>query len=284
LIRSAWKALKLLAGYGALRPQRVDLLAQLGDDFLVALLGRHAEQVVEQRQQRASLALDLLVLAGQLADRRIVAGHAYARRNERLLHGAAAHRLAEPERLAERRCIVRPLAGEHAHVGLDNVADPGLRSGAGRSILLIGVERRRQQHLDRLLEFPRGLVGLAGLGETHGDCSAGQGRIEVPFAEAGDHPRKVCLRRLQALGQIAGIVEHVDAAGVHLQIVFPALVPGPSGLIQLPIYVCRLLPTPLHIEEAGKIVQAAHQVVGVGCEFQLAINPVGDARQFSAST
>ena len=89
----------LLPGLAAFGAKRLDRRAGRLDDLLVPLARRQRQRIVESAELCGDLLGEVLLLAHELGERRVVRHHAGARRRQRLLHRLPADRVREAEGL-----------------------------------------------------------------------------------------------------------------------------------------------------------------------------------------
>ena len=165
--------------------QLVDIRPQALHLRFGAFFRRRGQHIVEDAEQRIDLLLEVLVLAGELGERRVARHHARARGGKRLLHRSPPHRIGELQRLADHFGGHRR-AREDADVTFHDIAHPGVAQRGDCRVVDITTTQCRDEDRHGLLEFRDRLGLLAGVPQTDGEEATRQGGAEMLLAIVRD--------------------------------------------------------------------------------------------------
>src|SRR5262249_26116750 len=228
--------------------------------LIVALIRRQSQQIVDLAERGADLLAEILLVAHELGERRVLRYHARARIGERLLHRAAADGIGKPECLDGDVVRLRRIAGEHGDIGLDCALQPRApRRDNGRIVA------RPRGYRDGGLEFADRVGVAAGPRIATGERTARRRGIEAVGAGAAH----LLLDQRRGGGDsgvdLPGCVERGNARAVQFEYFTLLRRPLRRGLVELRVIFACLLHLPLqheNVAEARKNRRAQRRFIG----------------------
>ena len=244
--------------------QRVDRSVDRLDALVVALSRRQRQHVVQRPELSIHLLAEVLLLAHQLGQRRILGRGARARRRQRLLHRAAANGVGKAEGfgadIAGRFLVPR----QHVQVGFHDALQALAARGDRCGVVVIGVlARGRHQDRNRRPELADRFLIAPSPHQADRQRAARRGSIEMTFPDPGNLPLHELFGCRDSGLDLARGVERGNPSAVEFEGQPPRGLPVGDCLVDLREDRDPFLAFALQVEDIAELRQQLHPRKGI---------------------